>query len=178
MDYFFLSDALSSYGLPSLIIAVIVACLTAVLNKLFKDRFPLALKINAPFLLSLALCVAYHMIFVSKSFSLSDDAFTFGLVCGSISVVLNRFFYSTKSTDDLSVDAVILLIEGLIEDVVSPSALRATSIAIKNAIECDSQPEEVKSEIVGLLIVNSDKDLSPDRLDGVATLILQAVSAL
>ena len=90
MDYLFILDVITSYSLPTLIIAAIVAAISIVANLIFKDKIPTGLKINAPFFGAMVLCFIYDMVFVVNDFTFREETLTFGLVGGSLSVVLIR----------------------------------------------------------------------------------------
>lgn len=178
MDYLFILDVITSYSLPTLIIAAIVAAISIVANLIFKDKIPTGLKINAPFFGAMVLCFIYDMVFVVNDFTFREETLTFGLVGGSLSVVLIRTVGSIFRGETLPADTILVLIEGIIEEVVSPTALKASSIKIKDVIDKAITTEEQRTEIIEILFVNTDKDISREQLENVTTLILNAVSAL
>ena len=178
MDYLFILDVITSYGLPTLIISAFVVVISIIVDLIFKDKIPTNLKINAPFFVALILCFIYDMVFVANYFIFREEALTFGLVSGSLSVVLIRTVGSIYNGETLPADTVLILIEGIIEEVVSPTALKSSSIKIKDVIDKATTLEEQRTEIIEILIVNTEKDISNEQIENVTTLILKAVSAL
>ena len=178
MDYLFILDVITSYGLPTLIISAFVVVISIIVDLIFKDKIPTNLKINAPFFVALILCFIYDMVFVANDFIFREEALTFGLVSGSLSVVLIRTVGSIYNGETLPADTVLILIEGIIEEVVSPTALKSSSIKIKDVIDKATTLEEQRTEIIEILIVNTEKDISNEQIENVTTLILKAVSAL
>jgi hypothetical protein len=178
MDYLFILNVLTSYSLPTLIIAVIVSALSIVFDLIFKDKIPTNVKLNAPFFIAFLLCFVYDTAFVVKDFSFREETITFGIVSGSLSVVLIRSFFSLINGKSLTTDTTLLLIEGIIEEVIEPSSVKSVSVMIKNIIETPLDIEYQKTEIVEIIVVNSDKDLSTEQIESVATLILKSVSAI
>ena len=178
MDYIFLQDAITSYSLPTLIIAVIVSAISILADVIFKDKIPTTLKINVPFFLAFLSSLIYDIVFVTKGFIIREEVVTFAIVCGSLSIVLIRIFSSIFNGEKLSADTTILLIEGIIEDLVLPTSIKAVSVKIKEIIDTATSKEEQKSGIIELIVVNTDKDLSSDQIESVAMLILKTVSAI
>ena len=178
MDYLFILNVLTSYSLPTLIIAVIVSALSIVLDLIFKNKIPTNIKLNAPFFIAFLLCFVYDTAFVLNSFILREETITFGIVSGSLSVVIIRTFFSVVNGKSLTTDTALLLIEGIIEELIEPSSVKTVSVMIKNVIDTPSTIEDQKTEIVEIIVVNCYKDLPAEQIESVATLILKSVSAI
>ena len=94
MDYQFIKVFLTSYSLPTLIIAFLVATLSIIVDKLFKGKLPFFIKNYAPFMLSLVLYFIYDTAFVLKAFVFREDTFISGVLSGSLSLIFSRTYYS------------------------------------------------------------------------------------
>ena len=73
-----LQDILTSYSLPTIIIAVIVCSASLTLNKFF-NKLPKTLKVYIPFLISIVLYYIYDMAFVLHEFTFKSETLYAGI---------------------------------------------------------------------------------------------------
>lgn len=179
MNFVYLKDFLEAYSLPSLVIAIIVAVLMAVLDKLFKDGLPTLIKLYAPFVLSVLIYFAYDMIFVSSEFSLRSDVFYAGVLSGSLSAVFSGIISSIKRGEPIPFNAVLLLIESILCELVPEKSLRKTALDLEK-ITMDSELDEavLATRLAETIKSCSDKGLSDDEYIAAAKLIIEGINSL
>lgn len=84
-----------TYGLPSLVIGILVGVICIMLNRFLPNKIK-ALPLLS-FLLGVLLYFLYDIIFVSKGFSLSEEVISAGLICGSLGLGIFAFIKNLKS---------------------------------------------------------------------------------
>ncbi len=181
MDLAFIKDFFSSYGLPTVIIGIICSAVCFCLNLLFKNKYPIFIKTQLPFLLGIALQFAYEMIFLSNQFSLSERTVAAGMLSGSVAVIINSLINKLKQGDMVATSATSLLIEGLLTGIVPKSCVSVTATAVENIIndtETARETEQLIVEITQIVKTYSEDGFTDDELQKTAELILQAVSIL
>ena len=180
MDYQFIRVFLTSYSLPTLIIALSVAILSIIADYIFKGKLPFFITNYAPFALSLLLYFIYDTAFVLKCFVFREDTFISGILSGSLSLIFTRVYYSFKSGQALK-SPTVTVIEELLEDVVETDLLSATALAIESLIITSEQEIDAQhtAMLIAEIIKENSKDIASESdLLAVATLILNAVSVL
>ena len=95
MNYFLLKNFLSSYSLPTLLIALCVAFGCYLLEKLIKKQISGMIKAQLPFIIAILVYFAYDMIFVSKAFVFKDDALYAGILSGSLAKMPLKSIHET-----------------------------------------------------------------------------------
>ncbi len=181
MDLAFIKDFFSSYGLPTVIIGIICAGCCYLLNLAFKGKYTVFIKTQLPFLLGIVFQLAFDMIFISKAFLFSEEAFAGGLLSGSVAVIVNSLINKLKQGDMIALSATALLIEGLLDGIVPKSCITATALAVENIIndtETEREKEEIIREITKIVKSYSEDGFTEEELQKTAELILQAVSVL
>ena len=83
------------YGLPSVIIGILVGVICFLLDKFLPNKIKALPLIS--FLLGVLLYFIYDIIFVSKGFSLSEEVISAGLICGSLGLGFFAFIKNLKS---------------------------------------------------------------------------------
>ena len=180
MDYQFIKVFLSSYSLPTLIIALSVAVLSIIADYLFKGRLPFFITNYAPFALSLLLYFIYDTAFVLKCFILREDTLISVILSGSLSLIFTRAYYSVKGGKALK-SPMLTVIEELLIGVVKDDLLSATALAVESLIINSSDEndcQEIALLIAKIIEENSLDGMSETDLVALSTLILNAVSVL
>lgn len=180
MNYFLLKNFLSSYSLPTLLIALCVAFGCYLLEKLIKKQISGMIKAQLPFIIAILVYFVYDMIFLAKDFVLRDTAFIAGIVCGSLAVVFRALINKLKRGDSSVSSAASLLVEGVLEGVIPTEQLHGVAKAVERLIlENDSLNEEqITIEISLLIKENTIEELSDSDIQSLVNLILQAVGGL
>ena len=181
MNYSFLKNFFTAYGLSAVIIAVICSACTMLLSKLLKNKLAVQIKTQLPFLLAIIIQFAYDMIFVIHAFELSESAFAAGILSGSLSVIFNSFILRIKDGEFIGLSATALLIEGIIDGIVPESCIAATAMAVESIIAKQSEEiekEQLVNEIVSVLKVNMEGEFNEVELRKTARLIVEAVDSL
>ncbi len=83
------------YGLPSVIIGILVGVICFLLDKFLTKKIKALPLIS--FLLGVLLYFVYDIIFVSKGFTLSEEVISAGLICGSLGLGIFAFIKNLKS---------------------------------------------------------------------------------
>lgn len=184
MDFFILKNFLSSYSLPSIIIAIITSIAFAVLFNFFKVKLPSAIKAQLPFISSVVLYFAYDMIFVSRAFVFKDGAFVAGIFSGSLSVIITSIIKKICRGEipDLN-SATAILIEGLLEGVIPPAKIAATAIAVEELLKSFNDASVTDKELARQAVQDFISERADDcvtevQLYSVAALIVETVKTI
>jgi hypothetical protein len=180
MDYQFIKVFLTSYSLPTLIIAFLVATLSIIVDKLFKGKLPFFIKNYAPFMLSLVLYFIYDTAFVLKAFVFREDTFISGVLSGSLSLIFSRTYYYLISGEMVK-SPTVTVIESLLEGIIPEQTIAVTATAVESLIITfeDSEDQPILIEKISQVIKeNSDKENGEIDALALASLILNAVSVL
>lgn len=174
MDFVLLKEFLTGYSLPTVVIAITVCAASIIVSKITKDKINVTVINYATFFLAIALYFAYDMIFISRAFCFSLDAFYAGILSGSLSTVIASAINKIGRGQPISGSAVRLLIEKLICGTVNDDAVTATAAALEQLTLSDDDCFERVKEI---LAVNSD-GVAEEQISSVAKLIIDGVKAL
>lgn len=181
MNYTFIHDFFTCYGMPTILIAAVTSAFCLIMNKIFKEKYPRLFKTQIPFLFCLVVHFIYDMIFISNAFIFTEQAFTAGILSGSLSIIMNSLIIKIKRSEFIGLSTTALLIEGLLDGVVPETCLAATAVAVENIIsdtERDKEIEELANEIAEILKLNTDKQMNEAELKNTAKMIIQAVNSL
>ncbi len=141
MNYQDIVNFLSSYSLPTIIIALIISIATILLKLILKDKFPLKLETYLPTLLAITLQFIYDCIFVFKGVCFSLDTLYAGAVASALATVITVAFFKLKNGERLNKSPLFMLIEGIVCGYVKKRSL-----------------EKVVNLISSFLLENSDED--------------------
>ncbi len=180
MNYYLLENFLSSYSLPTLLIAMGVAITCFLLERIFQKKLSIAIKTQLPFMLAIVLYFIYDMIFIAKEFVFNDTAFLAGVVCGSLAVIFRALINKLKRGDASVSSALSLLIEGVLDGVIKKSQLHGVAIAVEQMIlDCEQQDQqELSKKINAIIKENAICDLSDCEINRLSALILQSTEGL
>lgn len=176
MNYVYLKDFLENYSLPTLTIAVLVSVIVLIYDKFLSAKSPKTIRNFLPFVLAIALYFAYNAIFVCRAFVFSADAFSAGILSGSLSVIITSSFYKIKSGKPIAVNAVAIIIESLIAGYVNDSVLSTTANLIGDIL--DKEPDLALEKVTETITENSSTPISAIELKSVSSLIIKAVTAI
>ena len=178
MDYILLKDFFTDYSLPVFIIALVVGAL-----KFFADKY-LTGKVNKvvlsylPFLLCVLCYVAFDMIFVLKQFAITYQSLYAGLLCGSFSAIFCSMIKRISSGKAINANQTVMLIEGILQGVISDNLLTQTAIKLEQIISEDFDSPLISERVNDALKGNANSLYSDDDLTHLTALILQAVKSL
>ena len=175
MDFVLLKEFLTGYSLPTVVIAVIVCAISIAVSKIFKDKIDETVLNHATFFLAIILYFAYDMVFISRALCFSIDAFYAGILCGSLATVIASAINRIGRGQPISVSAVRLLIEGLIDGIVQDSAVTATAAALEDLLISDNG--DCIDTVKEILTVNSN-GVTEEKISSVAKLIIDSVKTL
>lgn len=177
MDYILLKEFFADYSLPVLIIALVIGVV-----KFFVDKF-LVKNINrvflsyAPFILCVVLYIAYDMLFVLKSFALTYQSLYAGLLSGSLSVIFCSMIKKISSGKVIA-SQTVMLIEGILQGVVSDNLLTQTAIELERLLASDFDDNSMRYQLTIALKNSAPEDYTEDQLMHVASLVMQAVKTI
>lgn len=178
MDFVFLKDFLTSYSLPTTVIAVAVATVNIILSFFLKDKYPPDIKTFAPFILSIVAYCVYDAISMGV-FMLREQAFYAGILSGSLSIAISSTVNKISTTKSLGINTSIFIIQSLIKNLVKSSNLTTTAISLENLIAQNNDDEQgLINAVKEVLKTNSDDTICDDELFKVAYLLVQTVLSL
>jgi len=133
MDSFNLLGFLESYTLPSLIISAITAVAYILFDRFFSEKIKFSVKSYFPFATGILLNFLFELI-STKRLSFGAEIFSSGILCGSLATMVFALFKRIKRGETAKFDAVLMIIEGIICDYVSDSAINVTAMAIRSIL--------------------------------------------
>ncbi len=181
MDYYvFIKEFLSSYSLPTILIAVFSSVAFILLFNVFKLKAPASVKAQLPFLFAIALYFIYDMAFVSKTLVFKDYAFILGVFSGSLSVITSTVIKKFMRGEQISISTkTTILIEGLLEGVIPPTQLTATAIALEQLInESDLDEKTTEIAIAEVITKSAFTSVSQSEINTVSKLIINSTRSL
>lgn len=164
-EYFF------PYGIPSLIIGILVAIIYASLEKFLKSDSAVKIKGYLPFLTGILLNFLYSLITKGFSRSISIDTVYYGLLSGSFGALIFALFKKIKS-GKITTDEICLIIEEILLNVLRPDQALTVSLEIKKLLEQDFDEIELLSKIEQTVKEFSDGEISKEDLTSLFNLIL------
>lgn len=175
MDYGYLTELLSLYGLPSVIISVAVALICFLVELIAKNKIS-CIKGYIPFISGVMLYFVYSLIFFGFYNSIKAEILYSGVACGSLGVILKtavKKIFNGKIVQSQTA----LIIEGIICDIdvdnLSVVVAKVERIFTENV---DSSEIDIVNAIASILKEHAKSDEST--LENMAHLIAQAVKAL
>ena len=174
MDYI-LQDIFTSYGLSTIIIAILV-CLARLTLERFYQKLPKLLITYIPFILAILLNYLFDMIFISKCFIIKSNIFYSGLVSGSLSAIIYSRIKKSKDDNLSNTTANILIIKSILKGYIDQSILTQTAQEIDALISAENGLTNHQSIIDTLK--KACKNLSAVDLGYLARLIISAVNSI
>ncbi|MBE5737684.1 MAG: hypothetical protein E7348_04715 [Clostridiales bacterium] len=171
-----LQDILTSYSLPTIIIAIIVCSASLTLNKFF-NRLPKTIKVYIPFLMAIVLYFLYDMIFVINDFTFRSETLYAGIFSGSISAIINSTITKLLQGKPINTNTTILLIEDILRGYIDQKVLSKTASEIENLLLFNTDDDLTQKNIVALL-TEITSELSQMDICNLAKLIIVAVSSI
>ncbi len=174
---------LQSYTLPSVIISIASAIVYILIDRFFGEKIRFTVKTYIPFATGIILNFFYDAIICGNGFNFSAEILSSGLLCGSLSTAIFAAAKRVARGETDKIDAVLLIIEGILRDYVSDSAINVTAKAVMDIISdvVKTDPKNFKvdekstEKIAKAIKDNSDKDISDGELYSAAKLIASAV---
>ena len=127
------------------------------------------MKTQLPFALAVIAHFIYDMIFVSRAFVFTEQAFAAGILGGSLSIIINSLISKIKRGEFIGLSTTAILIEGLLDGIVPETCLAATAVAVESIITDEAnqkEKEQLISEISQIVKLNSGKDLTDAEIEG------------
>ncbi len=179
MELSYLKNFFSSYSLATVLIAVLSAVIVLVVNKFWKNM-PRLVRVYAPIVLALILEFSYDIIFVSHKFIFTVEAFSTGVISGSLATLFIAFINKYKSGEDFELDATVILIDELLGGYLSGKNRKLALSAI-TAILGDSNISEDKKrldEVCAVIKKYSADGFSQAEILALSELIIQTAKSI
>ena len=173
MNYNYLTEFFASYSLPTIIIAIIVAVVSLLVNGFLKDKLNAIIRTYLPFAFAIILYFAFDMIFVFKAFIFKEQTLYAGILAGSLSMVITSIINRIRKGKPLTVSQTILIIEGILNGYIPEQNLSSTAKALESEIEKSQTP--CVDTLAQIIKNNSSTQLDNDEYLLIARLILTAV---
>ena len=123
-------EVLSKYGISSIIIAVIATIGYLIIDKIKSNKLK-RIKNYVALIISVVLQVAFDVIFVKKTFVISEETLTTGVLTGSFATALCVFINKTKNKKSVIFNPSRLAIEGLLEGIVPEDDKESVALCIE-----------------------------------------------
>ncbi len=176
MDYLFIQDFLTTYSLPTLIVAIIVCTVSLTLNKFF-DKLPKLLRAYFPFLLALLLYVVYDMIFVLKFFSFRTESLYAGLVSGSLSAIISSAIKKIAKGKHIDTSTTVMLIESILEGYIAQDTLTSLALDIEKDLSISIEKTLTEEQLVNKISAVTN-NISVSEISRLAKLIVCALNSI
>lgn len=170
-----LQDILTSYSLPTIVIAIIVCSASLTLNKFF-NRLPKTLRIYIPFLISIVLYYIYDMAFVLHEFAFRSETLYAGIFSGSVSTIISSSITKLLQGKPINTNATIVLIENIMRGYIDQKVLTKTASEIEKLL-FDSDQDLRQKNLIALL-TEITTELSQMDICNLAKLIIVAVDSI
>ena len=176
MDLLF-KNFLATYSLPTVAIAIILGVLNFFCDKFFYDKINSTARNYLTFLFAIIFYFIYETIFITKSFSLSIETVYAGILSGSLSTVFSCALNKITSGNSVS-SAVKLLIEGILDGLISKQAMHATVSSLEKLFASEFEYSTLKEQIINIIAEGVIRPLSDDEAEQLAILLIHSIKAL
>ncbi len=174
MEYVYLTDFFATYSLPTLIIAVVVSIITFLINRFLSAKLSVSTRSYLPFIISIAMYIAYDMIFVCKAFEINTNSLYAGMLCGSMSLIIGGALARIKKGKPLSVSQTVLLIESILSGFVHNESLTQTATSVEGLI-AETEDATDLDGIANKIKENSVEGIDDGEFIRLAKLIITAI---
>ena len=183
MDINYIDEFFSSYSLPSFVIAIIIAVICIVVDKLFLKKVSFNIRAYLPFLLGIAFYILYELIFKGNGKVFTKQVLTAGLVSGSLAGVIFAIIRKVLSGKGVKnvLSPLALLIESIIFPIVSENKLESAVKSIEKLLietSDDATDEHVTGKIADELSRHSNENITEIEIITSAKLIVTGRSSL
>lgn len=168
---------LTTYSLPVIIITVFVGTLSFVLDKFLFNKIKSTTRNYLTFFLAIILYFIYESLFVTKRFALYESTIYAGILIGSLSTTFNYLLNKISSKRSIS-DALGIIIESIIKEIIADSAIGATVISLEKLFASELDEKKLKEQIVNILALNAVSALTLEEYERVATLLIRTIKSL
>ena len=155
MNIFNVNEFISNFGVSTVILGVIVYFLDYVLDKFLANKIPLTLKNTIPVISSILLTFIYETAFITKQFTFSENVFYAGILTYSLSTIIKVFITKIKRGDNITLDVLILLVEGIIDGYVRDGQKSAVAHTVASILREAGVIESEKRRMVKEHLTNS-----------------------
>lgn len=131
-------EALSKYGITSVIIVLISTTVWLIIDKINSKRLE-KIKNYVALIISVILQIAFEMIFIKKEFALGEETLTTGIITGSFSTAVCVFIKKLRNKKAVIFNPTRLAIEGLLEGIVPEDDKEGVAVCIENTYHENNQ---------------------------------------
>lgn len=171
-----LKDILTSYSLPTVIIAVIVCAVSLTLNKFF-NKIPKFVRVYIPFVVAIILYSVYDMIFVFHNFILTSQTLYAGIFSGSLSTIIYSIVIKVLQGKPINTNSTIILIESILQGYIDQNLLAQTACQIESLFLGEGDDYLREQNIIDTLS-NLSQNISHVDICRLAKLIITAVNSI
>ncbi len=175
--YFF-----ENYSLQTIIISVIVATISLIVNNFFRDKLSAVLLSFLPFAIGILLNFAYMLIAVGIKSIVIQDILSTGILCGSLSLCVTSFIKKIADGKHTELSALTEVIERTLGEHLVQHSLSIAVMEIKNqlvnGLTGDANDEQLEKEIVDIIKKYQEKELGDEQVLALAKLVISAVKQL
>ncbi len=155
MNFFDVNGFISDFGASTIIIGVIVYLLDYFTDKFLSNKIPLVIKNALPLFFGLLLTFCYEVIFITKKFAFTENVFYAGILTYSLSTVIKVFITKLKRGDNITLDVLVLLVEGIIDGYVNDGQKTAVAHTVASILREANVIESEKRRMVKEHITNT-----------------------
>lgn len=155
MNFFDVNGFISDFGASTVIIGVIVFILDYLVDKFLTNKIPTMLKNALPFLTAILLVFLYETLFITKKFAFTENMFYAGILAYSLSTIIKVFINKIKRGDNITLDVLALLVEGIIDGYVRDGQKSAVAHTVASILREADIIESEKRDMVKEHITNT-----------------------
>lgn len=167
---------LSNYSRDAIIVSLIVAILTTIIDKFLTQKQKTSIKILTPFVLGIMVYFLFN-VFCYGIVSLSLDIVYAGLLCGSLSSSIYMICYKLIR-GEINFDFKTLPIEGIIKDYVNKEFITEILIDIKKVFNEKLGQNESVDKIFDILNKNKLDVITESEIKIVSSLLYESYKNL
>lgn len=178
MEFTNIKNFFSSYSIATISISIAVTLIVFLIS-LFWKNIPRLLKAYAPIILAVVLEFAYDMIFIRGEFIFTVEAFSTGLVSGSLATVFMAFINKIKNGQDFSFDASVILIEEILSSYLKGENKKLAVETILSILKDDLKEEkQMLDEVCAVIKKYSADGFTHAEILAISELIIQTADSL
>ncbi len=176
MKHGYFTQLLTSYGISATVIAVAVAVICIVSEKIFPTKLKNGVKGYVPFIAGVLITFLYNLIFSNEKEIFSEEILYSGLCSGSLGVIIKTAIKKIANGKKPQKNKISLLIECIICNYVSKDL--SVAVAKIEKIVIEKQTEDITDKIAQTLNEHIDGNVNEDEILNLACLILEALNTL
>ena len=172
-----LIDFLKNYSQDAIIVAILVAITSAIIDRFLTTKQKLYIKIFTPFILGIMFYFLYDVV-VNHVVNFTYNIAYAGILCGSLSSGIYAFCFRLLNGKSTKIDKTTLMIEGLIKDFVNKEFITQSALLIKKEFESTDTKDNVINKIKEIITKTRINEIDDKTINILASVIYENVKNL